>query len=223
MSKHLVLIHGRSQEFKDADVLKQTWLDSLNKGIQNIGKALPIPESHIHFPYYGQTLFDMVNGKSVDEAANIIVRGEGGEKAAQDFIREVLGEIADHVEIPEEHLSDDKDVIERGALDWEWVQAFVRVLDRTIPGASGAAVALATQDVYKYLTIAALRRQIDEGVKQAIPATDETVIVSHSLGTVVAYSILKDVETWNVTDLITLGSPLGVSVIKDVLRWIRRL
>ena len=49
-----------------------------------------------------------------------------------------------------------------------------------------------------------------------------TVVVSHSLGTVVAYSVLgSDPRRLKVPLFVTVGSPLGVRAIRDQLRPLR--
>jgi hypothetical protein len=112
----------------------------------------------------------------------------------------------------------DPDVVERGPLNWGWVQGIVKAVDRYVPFASGSAVALATNDVYRYLDNAAIREEIDMGVASAIRSDRQTVVVAHSLGTVVAYNALRQRGTaarWQVPLFVTLGCPLGVKVIRD--------
>ena len=55
---------------------------------------------------------------------------------------------------PEDQLAQvaETDVIERGPLNWPWLRAVVKALDRNIPCASGPSIALFTHDVYQYLT-----------------------------------------------------------------------
>jgi hypothetical protein len=58
------------------------------------------------------------------------------------------------------------------------------------------------------------------GVRQAIEPDVPTVVVSHSLGTVVAYSLLRRdgaASRWVVPLFVTLGSPLAVTAIRDGL------
>ena len=41
--RQLVLVHGRSQEQKDAVALKAEWLEALNEGLAKSNLTLPIP------------------------------------------------------------------------------------------------------------------------------------------------------------------------------------
>jgi len=63
-----------------------------------------------------------------------------------------------------------------------------------------------------------VRETIDDGVADALWPGEETVVVGHSLGSVVAYALLREraeLEDWRVPLLVTLGSPLGVREIRD--------
>lgn len=106
-------------------------------------------------------------------------------------------------------------------LNWAWVQGVLSVLDRKVPGASGTSVALFTTDVYRYLSKPAIRQTINDGVRAAFDPSIETIVVGHSLGTVVAYDVLKKepaASGLKVPLFMTLGSPLAVKVIKKMLR-----
>jgi pimeloyl-ACP methyl ester carboxylesterase len=101
------------------------------------------------------------------------------------------------------------------------VQGILQAVDRSVPYGSGASIALATRDVYQYLKNDAVRSEIDDGVAQAFPADRESVVVSHSLGTVVAYHLLSTTGAargWRVPQFITLGSPLGVTEIRKTVK-----
>ena len=75
MTRELVLIHGRSQQGKDSIALKAEWLAALARGLEKNGLTLPIPEEHVRFPYYGDTIVDLMRNVPADQVAKIIVRG----------------------------------------------------------------------------------------------------------------------------------------------------
>jgi hypothetical protein len=219
--RSLVLVHGRGQENKDGAALKQDWLRSLRKGLEAQGLDADLPDSSVRFPYYGQTLFDLVSGAA--EPADVVVRGEPDDAAEREFVSAFLGEVFDKAGITERHLEEagGRDALERGPMNWAWVRAGLIALDRHVPGASAASVALVTRDVYRYLRSQGVRDQIEGGIRAALTPGEETVVVSHSLGTVVAYNLLRRegaAQGWKVPLLVTLGSPLAVSVIKQSLR-----
>jgi len=220
MTRQLVFVHGRSQQGKDSGALKAEWIASFKEGLARNNLQLPLAESDIRFPYYGDTLDQMVKGRSAVEAVDVIVRGAESDEAEQRFMREVLAEVRKKEKITDKKLAAvlDPDVVERGPLNWEWVQGILKAVDRYVPFASGSAVALATNDVYHYLENAVIRDEIDDGVASAIRSDLETVVVAHSLGTVVAYNALRQRGAdagWQVPLFVTLGSPLSVKVIRD--------
>ena len=235
--RELVLIHGRAQQRKDSIGLKKEWIDTLKEGLKKSGLALPIPEDKIRFPYYGDTLDQLVAGRSAEEAARVVVRGPEGEQdpALQEFVADVLTEVAEEKGISDEQVmaeakaaavarGESGAVVERGPLNWGWVQGILSAIDRHVPGGSGVSIALFTRDVYLYITNATLRKHINDGVRAAMTPGVESVVVGHSLGTVVSYSLLRDegeAAGWKVPVYVTVGSPLAVTKIKQALKPIK--
>jgi pimeloyl-ACP methyl ester carboxylesterase len=115
----------------------------------------------------------------------------------------------------------DDPTMEKGFLNWPWVLATLRALDSA--GGGSWAVKLFTYDVFAYLTHPGVRDVIDTGVRRLFD-TEPAVVVSHSLGTVVAYDLLRRDGTenkWSVPTFITLGSPLSVNPIAHRLAPIK--
>lgn len=228
--RQLILIHGRAQENKDAAALKQEWIAAWKKGLAKTGRTIPISDADIHFPYYGDTLIQMVGGKSEAEAAKVIIKGAGQPDAAeQEIMREMITEIALRKGIAEVDiratLAEDPlanaEAIEKGPLNWRWVQAILSTLDKIEP-LSARLVALVTADVAKYLANPAIHQAVNQGVLNAFTAHQDAVVVAHSLGTVVAYNVLMSrphpFAPVAAPLFVTLGSPLAVNAIKSRLR-----
>ena len=211
MKRHLVFVHGRAQHGKDAAALKQEWIIALKAGLAKSGLALPVTDAEIRFPYYGDTLDQIVKGSRVDDAVDIVVRGVPVSSDEEAFFADYLAELKASSEIR------DNTGAQRGPLNWGWVQAFLSVLDKTVPFASAAGVALFTNDVYQYLHRKDLRLLMDAGVRSAFVPGSEAVVVSHSLGTIVAYNVLQDAAL-KVPLFVTLGSPLGIRAVKRKLQ-----
>ena len=217
----LVFVHGRSQENKQPLGIKKEWLKALDKGLKKSGLGLPVTEEDVRVAYYGQALFDLVSGVDADKAAEVIIRGAEEDQREREFMIQVLSEVQQKAGISDEQIRqvtpEDDEVIERGILNNRFVQGLLRAVDRFVPGGSGAAIGLATKDVYAYISNPSLRARINQGVREAIKPGQPTVVVAHSLGTVVAYTVLKEEAKstgWNVPLLVTLGSPLSISAIK---------
>jgi hypothetical protein len=221
MARKLVFIHGRAQQKKDSIALKQEWITAFRAGLAKSGLDLPIAETDIRFPYYGDTLDQLVAGANPADAAKVIIRGPESE-AEKEFILDVLEEVREKVEVSQTDVDAEipPEVTERGPLNWGWVQGILKVIDRKVPFGSGASVALATKDVFQYLTRSGIRDAIDTGVMAAIQPNEPTVVVSHSLGTVVAYNVLRREgknRGWKIPLFVTLGSPLAVTKIREAI------
>ena len=231
--RELVLVHGRSQEGKDSIALKKEWIDTLKEGLKKSNLQLPIPESSVRFPFYGDALYDLTKGVPAEEAAKIVVRGPAGEvdPELQTFVAEVMAEVAKEKGVSDAQIAAAAQaaagpgaVVERGPLNWRWVQGILSAIDTHVPGGSSASIAKFTKDVYLYITNASFRKVINDGVRKAMTPGVESVVVGHSLGTVVSYRLLRDegqAAGWKVPVYITVGSPLAVTKIKESLKPIK--
>lgn len=220
MNCHLVFVHGRSQHHKDPDELKRIWVNSWKEGLAKSGLALPLPESNIRFPYYGQALFDLVSDSAV-EPAEIVLRGGDADVDERQFAYAMLSKTLEKCGISTDQVLETVDAVDRGALNTPVIRAMLQALDKHVPGASSLSVALATRDVYRYLSNPGIRDTIEGGVRRAMTPGVPTVVVSHSLGTVVTYNLLRREGAelgFKVPLYVTLGSPLAVSTIKEKLR-----
>lgn len=223
MTRQLILVHGRAQEKKNAAGIKKEWIGAWEKGLAKSGRSNPLSDADVHFPYYGDTLAEMVAGRTEAQAAKIIIKGPPPPSAEQEVMREMLAEIALHQGISDQDVRDEvsPEVVERGPQNWGWVQGILSLLDRN-SAISARLVALVTKDVAKYLTNASLQRTINNGVLGAVKPGQEAVVVAHSLGTVVAYNVLmsrtKAFPDVKVPLFVTLGSPLAINAVKSRLR-----
>lgn len=221
MTKQLVFVHGRAQEHKDAETLKREWIAAFAEGLKKNGLSVPIPEDAIRFPYYGDTLHDLVEGVPSEQAAEVIVKGDNADEEERTFMRAVIEEVKKKTKITDAMIAEaaGQNALAKGPLNWEWLQGVLKVIDH-LPLASGASIALATNDVYQYLYNAGIKDDIEKGVRQAFQPDVPAVVVSHSLGTVVSYSLLRregKTNNWLVPLYVTLGSPLAVTAIKKAL------
>src|SRR5260370_5891237 len=99
-----------------------------------------------------------------------------------------------------------------------WVQAVLRAIDKHGGGMSQGALEKFTRDVFVYTTRAGVRDEID-GIVAAALTDQPTVVVGHSLGSVVAYSVLvTHRRPLRVPLYVTVGCPLGIRAIRDQFR-----
>lgn len=224
--RQLVFVHGRSQEHKDSKALKAEWVAAWKKGLDKSGLQMPVREEEIRFPYYGQTLYDLLNDIPAGEVADVVVRGDRADQAQQEFTRAIINEVARKAGITDAQIAKaaGQDVVDRGPQNWKWVRGLLQAFDQVVPGASGTSIAMFTNDVYQYLKNPGVRDEIETGVRNAFVPEVPTVVVGHSLGAVVAYCLLKREGAalkWNVPLFVTVGSPLAVTEIFKSLRPVK--
>jgi pimeloyl-ACP methyl ester carboxylesterase len=211
----MVFIHGRAQEGRDREELRQEWISALNAGLGKYNLTLPIDASEIVLPYFGDTLFDLTkNLGKIDATA--IARGNPASDPVIAFQAEALEEIRRGAKISDSDVQAELagEAIAQGPENWPWVHAVVHAIDKWRPGTSAEAISLILRDVYVYCTRRGVADAIDEIVRDAI-VPEPTVIVAHSLGTVVAYNVLRnDPRTLHVRKLVTVGSPLAIRAVR---------
>ncbi len=216
--KRLVLIHGRSQQGFDAATLKSEWTDALAEAL--LKKSLQLPaDVSVEFPFYGDTLDDFVRQSNLPLTAEITTRGDQAQDDYLAFQARIAEEIIEPTGITDAQVDAEygNNPKQRGPLNWEWVQAMLRAIDRYGGGLTSDAIETFTRDVYLYLTIDVVRETIDQKVAQVI-SEEPTIVVGHSLGSVVAYHILaNDPRNLNVPLFLTIGSPLGIRAIREQL------
>lgn len=219
----LVFLHGRSQEDKDPLVLRQKWVAALRVGLDKAGLELPIDEWDILFPYYGNALRD-VTSDSPDSLATVrfpLQEHQGHFSCAvlQDCLDEigVTKEVISATTPPNDPLAERLSV----AASNEFFQKGLQLLDRYVPRARTRLIEATAADVSLYLNDPEVQGYIDNGVAQAFRdcEAEETVVVGHSMGSIIAYHVLRQagIVDCPVKALITVGSPLGMHVIRDAL------
>lgn len=214
----MVFIHGRGQGGQDPAALQQSWLDALARGCATLNKALPAALD-VSFPYYGDVLDRFAAAESLPLTSDIQARGTG----ANDEFLVFQADVAQAMRL-KAGVTDDQVAAEygdnpkpRGPLNWQWVQAIIRAIDLHGGSMSQGAIEEFLRDVFLYTTRAGVRDAVDEIVKAKL-TTEPTIVVGHSLGTVVAYNVLRsDPRPLQVPLLVTVGSPLGIRAVRDQL------
>lgn len=227
----LVLVHGRDLDGRDPEALEAQWLGALGAGLAAAGSPRRPTDDDASFVYYGDTLERLVDGGTAppvtvhalaaDPAALPRLVGalpEGELRFVLDVAREVLAGAG--------HRPDGAPpAVAEGVVGDALVEAAVAALalvDRYVPGVSAAVLLTLTRDVYAYLHDDAVRRVIDAGLADALAdatsGDEPAVVVAHSLGSVVAYSVLSARTGGpDVPLLLTPGSPLGIRAVREAL------
>lgn len=204
MTATLVFIHGRGQEGKDPAELETAWRAALAAGAAAAGapRVEGVPSV---FPYYG----DVLAAQAETQTGPILLESLADDDTIR-LQRELVDELARRkgAKLAREESVD-------GLLSLRMVQKSLDYLARHTR-VDQAIIARHLRDVATYLTTA--RKVVLATVRAAIPPNGDLVVVSHSLGTVVARDLLdNDHIRARTTHWITAGSPLGLDAIKKNL------
>lgn len=215
----LILVHGRNQQGKDPAQLKAQWLAALDAGLQSNGLKLP-SDVQVEFPFYGDRLGQFTSQWQIPLSEEITAKGGAVDADYLSFRAELFEGFRQKAGISDDQVNAEygDNPKPKGPQNWEWVLAILRALDRHVPGMSGGVIDLITHDVFLYIKRMGVRDEIDTLVAAAVPE-EPCVVVGHSLGSVVSYSVLRrDPRPLQVRLYVTIGSPLGIQAIRNELR-----
>ena len=221
MTVTMIFVHGRGQEFQDPAAVVRSWQAGLAAGLIKAGMA-PLADVPVVFPYYGNLLYQ-ITAQVARDPIELEAMPAGPDEAgpfhpylpedAGRLERELLADMATAAgpaACEEQEAFGLDRVLSWGAArdTLTWIARHTRV-DQAI-------ITDYLRDVAVYLTRG--RSQVLDLVREAIPAEVPVVLVSHSLGTVVARDLLGDAELRDRTMLwITAGSPLGLDAVEKNL------
>lgn len=193
----LVYIHGVGNAGETADGLTADWSAALVAGgVDAVRLAAANPE----MAYYADLLSA---GKALAPLENLL---PDVEKVA--FIADAMLEII--AAMPNLHAQGPGDA---------------RTAEKILSAEIGAINATFVRDVldetYDYLTKAPLRRRIDDAVRPLLSGAAPKIVIAHSLGSVVAYRLLREMDSLGlpcgVVQLISVGSPLASRTIQRTM------
>lgn len=221
----LLLIHGINNEGNSKENIEQHWGGAIRRGVPRSGDATLIAA------FYGDLLHQETESwdKNQDAATPMSATSED-----EDFVDENIA--AFYLEMQRAHnVSDDqvKQFLDEGdeleharsmanGVHKKWLKAIARTLESLLP-TNGKYVARAfLRQAAAYLHKPGLKERVDDLVKgqlfDQIDSDEKVIVVSHSLGTVVAYSLLRRLRTSvKAKLLLTAGSPLGIQIVKNRL------
>lgn len=214
---HLVFLHGRGLAGEDPARLRATWTAALNSGL--LAARLPtISPEAVWFPYYGDLLAELTVDAADTEATTTAETLAPVLDEPRAIYTSLLEQAALRSGMPAELVHGNTDHEGGSALgllspltsrlqrQLSWVAARSG-LDETL-------IALFLRDVAAYLGDQDVKTAILDQVAAALPQSGQAVIVSHSLGTVVAVDLLSRARPdITVPLLVTMGSPLGLDAV----------
>jgi hypothetical protein len=222
MSK-VVGVHGIANTFATAAQLKDSWLKALAGGIEEAGGA-PVASSELDVVAYG-ALFRL-DGVGRERVPRGIERSTDARtfKSQEEWERELLERwwiaAADlssqnRKRGGTDDLGEDPGIeppgLEGRARTPDFVQAALRQLTKSRFFRPIAPTVLISElrQVRLFLHEPEFKKAILERFRQKI-SPETSVVIGHSLGSVVAYEALCSPGEWNIKLFATLGSPLGI-------------
>jgi pimeloyl-ACP methyl ester carboxylesterase len=221
MAMRLLFIHGIAQQDYSEAQLLGIWTDHLLDHGLDPGK---LHAARPEMAYYGDHLYRWTKGGPTSP----VPMGPAMEDNELAFLSKAVDEIAKANNLDEDEIETlaSHAAIEEGAAaihQSTWLGrravAIVSLLERISP-LRGRIAAKVVRQAYVYLANKNARKDIDNIVRPRL-GTGEVIVVSHSLGTVVAFNLLRELSASGadikVPLFVTLGSPLAIT---EVQRWV---
>jgi len=231
----MILVHGINQEGKNSQKIHDLWVEQLQATYAAHGPDPLGRLSRIDAAFYGDTLAELSSTKFEDQAIAL-----GAEKATSDFDEfaiDALEEMALRLGVTEAQIQAQEleVVVPQGAgIHKKWLKAVARAIETVSPLRGTLALRVLGQ-AHAYIRNQHVHDEVNKLVRPLFEDDEPAIIVSHSLGTIVAYSLLREFSRNGRPRqsplLVTLGSPLGIDSVRkgfpkprikpdNVQRWV---
>jgi hypothetical protein len=231
----IVFVHGIAQELRSAADLETEWLPSLAGGLENAGHAdladrlhrqagAPTSAVSVRMAFYGHQ-FRAPDRQGLQPEKLGPEEALIAEEVAFDLLKNATksSHPRDAAEAERAVTAITRDQHDQQGGTAQFGGRAVAALDRLPWFTRGGLAALALKDrtlaqVTSYLADPTIRQYAKDQVTARLTA-DTQVVIGHSLGSVVAYEVLRArPDDQPVPLLLTLGSPLGLSAINRRLQ-----
>lgn len=223
---NVLMIHGIGQEGSTQQELIDKWTSSLH----SVAPGL-LNGSTVNMAYYGTTLADWTTGK----AKNAVGMGADdtevdiGDDEEVKFLASALGEAlvksgVGEAEIEAALAEAGNDAVPMDTFFGRRIVGLVRALEKISP-AKGSVLLRVVKQGHTYLFAPGAGTAVDAIVRPYLQKSPQ-VLITHSLGTVIAFKLLREMEAQGknveIPLLITMGSPLGLDAFKKKIGPPRR-
>lgn len=230
--KRLILIHGINNEGSSEEKILETWIDALARGAGKDAAWAAKVRAASAAPFYGDALADASR-----QHPGVLALGPPAPQDDFELIAEkaiaALGAGASPEAIVASWERPDGPVPQGAGVHKKWVKAAARVVEYLSPELAKLALRILKQ-AHVYLVQPAAAIAVDNIVRAVMEESKSAVIVTHSLGTIVSYKLLREFANGKRQApplYVTLGSPLAIEVFKetfseprskprDVARWV---
>lgn len=210
----VIFVHGINNEHLDSDKIKEIWGDLLKK---TSAREYLFDGFELVAPFYGKRLAEL--SKPAAGSVKAVAQGDAPAVPEKDakFAAELLEEIARDLEVSDAEISELKgsEPAQQGPILDYVLHPLLRLIEKKFPGAGDIALSF-VQQANTYFNTPGVREEIDEMVAPSLRTNESQIVIGHSLGSVVTYSVLRELETKTALYL-TLGSPLSLLTIRRKL------
>lgn len=207
----LVLIHGINQQSKSAVIVRDEMLASLREAF---GASDSFDCIDVIAPFYGEVL---AREAGMPTLSRVIAQGIGeGDDEEREFIAAALQQLAldNGVTDVEIRAQESDPLVAQGLPHDRRFIAIIRAIERFSPLHGQLALRILKQAFF-YLKRPFATQAVDE-IVQPVLAKGPCVVVAHSLGTVVAFKLLRALKQ-EVPLFVTMGSPLPLLSVQSAL------
>jgi hypothetical protein len=197
----VVGVHGVGHQFAGENTLHSQWLPALKDGLARGNRRLA-SDDDFACAFYG-SLFRPAGKAAVNPPFDASDVTDQWERELLELWWSEAARTDPAVRGPDARTKLGMPNIVQRALDALSQSSF-------FAGLAERALIFDLKQVRRYFDQPEIRRAACASVEHAV-GTDTTVIVAHSLGSVVAYEALCSHPEWPVRTLVTIGSPLGIS------------
>jgi len=222
----LFFVHGINNEGDTAANIEQTWLRALEEGWRAAECTVDVGRLHTGAAYYGDKLAESTNRWDrnkltiIDQGGNDVSDDDEAAATLYGEYGRVLSERAGNEAAAEEFGSETEEMGFPHTRSTKQAALLIEALD---PKRGSFLVERFLPQAAAYIQRPGLRSGIDRIVDEAlhgfVQLDKPLVVVSHSLGTVVSYAVLRRAEYLGQIPvaLVTIGSPLGSLAMQKVL------
>ncbi|MFZ6744934.1 hypothetical protein ACO0LC_17050 [Undibacterium sp. JH2W] len=223
---NILMIHGIGQEASTKEELLNTWTGALHAAQPEL-----LDHQSIEMAYYGTTLANWANGHAgtaVGMGAESTVIDVGNADELK-FLCAVMEEFVRNCGIDEVGIETAMEMVEGNVVPMDnfiarRLVALMRVIEHISPE-KGSILLRVIKQGHSYLNSPGAAKAVDDIVRPLLQKSPQ-VLITHSLGTVIAFKLLREMEKMRadvkIPLLITMGSPLGLEAFKAKLGAPRR-
>jgi len=189
MKRQLILVHGAAQENKThRDQGRVAFRTS--QGLAKNGKTLPFLKANVRSPVLRQTLYDLIRYVPAERGGRSHREGIEG-RTRRVFTEAILTRFAVSWGLQTKKILDvaGGNVVQKGLQNKKWVLGILRAIDQHVRAYRSVASRSSRIRVSVH-SQPGVRDRSTRAVHKALSATDANVVVSHSLGTIVAYALI---------------------------------